>query len=233
MWVKSRVLPNLQHFSSKNAFYIKSTREIKLFLENCVLHYGELKTGFRQILPILAEKWVLHQIHSWNTNLFWKLCFLQVWVENSVLPTFHYVWRKIAFDIKSTRELKLFLENCVLRYGEFKTAFRKIFTNFRRKMGFASNPVMEYNSSLKTVFCAMVSWIQRFVTFLPILAEKWVLHQIHSWNTNLFWKLCFPKLWVENSVLPSFNNFSQKNAFDIKSSRELKLFLKNCVFRYC
>ena len=49
LWVESRVFPNLHHFSSKNAFYIKSTRKLKLFLENCVLHYGELKTAFRQI----------------------------------------------------------------------------------------------------------------------------------------------------------------------------------------
>ena len=51
---------------------------------------------------------------------------------------------------------KLFLKNCVLHYGEFKKAFRQIFTNSRRKMGFASNPLLEYNSFFKTVFCAMV-----------------------------------------------------------------------------
>ena len=64
---------------------------------------------------------------------------------------------KNVFDIKSTREIKLFLENCVLRYGELKTGFRQILPILAEKWGFASNPLMEYNSSLKTVFCAMVS----------------------------------------------------------------------------
>ena len=190
------------------------------------------KQRFVTFSPILAEKRVLHQIHSWNTNLFWKLCFPQLWVENSVLPSFYNVSQKNAFDIKSTRELKLFLKKCVLRYGKFKRAFRQIFTNSRRKQGFASNPVMEYNSFLKTVFCAMVSWKQRFVTFSPFIAKKCVLNQIHLWNTNLFWKRCFPPLCVESRVLPNLNHFSLKNTFCNKSTHGIKLFLENCVLRH-
>ena len=120
-------------------------------------HQFSLKNGF------------LHQIHSWNTNLFRKLCLAPLWVESRVLPNLHHFFSNNAFYIKSTREIQLFLKNCILRYGELKTAFRR---NSRWNVGFASNPLMEYNSFLKTVCCFIVSWKQRFSKFLPFLAEN-------------------------------------------------------------
>ena len=187
------------------------------------------KQRFAKFLPILAEKWVLHQIHSWNTNLFrklscfivgWKprfakftpflikkcvlhqiqswnktlsrkLCFAPVWVQKSIFQNFHQFLLRNGFCIKSSHEIQLFFENCVLRYGELKTASRHIYTNSRWKMGFASNPRMEYKSFLNTVFSSIVGWKPRFAKFKPFLTEKYVLQQIHSWNKTFFLKLCF------------------------------------------
>ena len=230
-------------FLAKIAFCIKSTHGIKLFLETIFSSIVGWNKRFVKFSPFLTKKCVFHQIYSWNTNLFWKLCFHPLSVESRILQNLHHFLVKNAFCIKSTHGIKLFLENCVFRHGAMKTAFRQIFTNSRWKMGFALNPVsilrhgelitafrhiftnscwntgfalnplMEYNSFLKTVFCAMVSWKQRFATFLSILAEIWVLHQIYSWNTTLSWKLCFALLWVENSVFQNFQNFSPKMRF--------------------
>ena len=84
---------------------------------------------------------------------------------------------------------------------ELKTAFCKVFIISCWKILFILNPLMQYNSFLKSVFCFILGWKQRFTSFLPFLAEKCVLHQIHSWNTFLFWKVCFSQFrgWKQNS----------------------------------
>ena len=144
---------------------IKSTHGIKLFLEKYVLRYFGLKTAFLKIItifrwkvrflkffPFFVAKGVLHQIELWKTTLSWKLCLDPLWVHKSVLPSFHHFSLKNAFCIKPSHAIKLFLENCVLLHCGLKTAFFKIFTISPWKKRFASNPLMDYNSFLKTVF---------------------------------------------------------------------------------
>ena len=114
-----------------------------------------------------------------------------------------------------------------------KTAFCQVLFISGCKMHFELNPVMEYNSSLKTVFYSIVGWKQRYAKFKPIFAEKCVLHQIHLWHTTLFWKVCFALLCVRNNVLPSFHHFPLKNGFCIKSTQGIQLFLKKCVLLHC
>ena len=124
-----------------------------------------------------------------------------------------------------------FLEKWVFLHFKLKTAFCKDFTISRWKMRFASNPLMKYSCFLKSVFCFFLGWKQRFTSFLPFLAEKCVLHQIHSWKTTFSSKVS-SQFWVENSVLPSFHHFLLKNTFYIESTHAVQLFLKKCVLLY-
>ena len=111
---------------------------------------------------------------KYNSSLKSVFCFI-LGSKNSVLKNFRY----LLFCIKFPHEIQLFLKNCVLLRYTFKTAFSKAFTISGWEMHFPLNPLMEYNSFLKTVFCYIVGSKPRFAKFLPFLAKKCVLHQIY------------------------------------------------------
>ena len=156
--VRNNVLPSFHHFPLKNGFCIKSTQGIQLFL--C-----DLKEAFCRIFTTSGWKMRFASNPFMKNNFFLKSVFCQFWVGKSILPSFHHFLLKNSFYIESSHAVQLFLKKCVLLNLGFKTAFCQILTICRCNMRFASNPLMEDNSFLKSVFCYIVGWQKRCVKF--------------------------------------------------------------------
>ena len=146
------MLPSFYHFSRKNAFDIKSTRELKLFLENCLLRYGELKTAFRRNFSLKCG-FCSKSIHG---ILFLENCvLLYCGLKTAFFEIFTISRRKCVFyQIHSwikTLSLNYFCLHCGL-----KRAICQVFTISSKKLRFALNPLLEYKSFSKTVSCSIV-----------------------------------------------------------------------------
>ena len=201
---------------------------------NRVMQYNSfLKTVFCAILGLKTAFFKIFTIFRWKMrfasdpvmeyNFIFKTVFCSILGWKQLFNKCSPFVAKNAFCIKSIHGIQIFLKNCVCSI--FGWTFFKIFYHFSLKNAILIRSSHGNNSFFKTMSCSIVDWKQRFVKFLPFLAEKCVLTQTYSWNNTLSWKLCFGPFLVENSVLQKFHHLSLKKGFSIKSTHGFQ----NCV----